>query len=201
MLRPTWPVFLVIPFASLEGAVAVGKVRARNHPFAVSFGSNDHNTLGFRAGLEVDFTDTIEIGIEAGVSHFFKRCFCNVPIPTHPCQSGIYPFQTTACIQPGNNFQFCAKMLAYQFLDRLSFHFQYSFIRHEADCINLQKPDPAFLPHELEKKSGWIAQLANIGFNYDISPYISLGFLWQAPLFERNAYRSTTLLFSFTATY
>ncbi|HSW73904.1 MAG TPA: hypothetical protein VLG71_01990, partial [Candidatus Limnocylindria bacterium] len=136
-----------------------------------------------------------------GVSHFFPRCYKNMPMPTHECQSGIFPFQTDAKIQPGNNYNICAKMFAYQFLERLSFHFQYVFIRHEDDCIRLLRPDPAFIPDVLEDISEWTVQVANIAFNYDISPYISLGFLWQAPLTQRNAFRSTTIEFGLNLTY
>lgn len=195
------PTFLLIPYAQLQGSFAVGYVRQYNHPFALSFGNNSHNALGATAGINLDFTDTIEIGMEASATHFFERGFCNVPVPTHPCQSGIYPFQTDVNIQPGNNYEFAAKMFAYHFVECLNFHFQYVLIRHECDCFRLQCPDPAFLPHLLEKRSCWTAQVANIGLNYDISPHISLGFLWQAPISQRNTYRSTTVMFGFNATY
>ncbi len=195
------PAFLLIPYAQLQGSIAVGYVRQFNHPFALSFGNNSHNAIGFTGGINLDFTDTIEIGMEASATHFFERGFCNYPVPTHRCQSGIYPFQTNVNVQPGNNYEFAAKMFAYHFIECLNFHFQYVLVRHECDCIKLQCPDPAFLPHQLEKRSCWTAQLANIGFNYDISPHISLGFFWQAPISQRNTYRSTTVMFGFNATY
>lgn len=200
-LHPCFEEFLLYPFVHIEGSIPLGQDRPRNHAFALSFGSQDHAALGITGGLNFDFTETIEFGAEAGVSHFFCRDFCNVPMPTSDCQSGIYPFQTDVSIQPGNNAHFCADMMAYHFIGCLSFYFQYVIVRHEPDCICLKKPDCAFRPDLLEKRSDWTSQMANIGFNYDITPYISLGFLWQAPVSQRGAYRSTTVLFTFTAAY
>jgi hypothetical protein len=195
------PEFLLIPYALLEGSAPIGKARRPNFAFDTSFGSNDHAALGFTAGINMDFTETIEVGFEGGVTHFFQRSFCNMPMPTHRCQQSIFPFETNACVQPGNNYEFAAKMFAYHFIGCLSFYFQYVLVRHEPDCIKLKNPDPAFLPEVLEKRSCWTSQVANMAFNYDISPYISLGFLWQAPLAQNGTYRASTIMFGFNAQY
>ncbi len=196
-----FPLFLFTPFVSLDGTIAAGKERKRNDAFAVSFGSNDHHAIGANAGIDLDFADTVEIGAEVGFAHFFKRSFCNVFIPTSKFQSGIYPFATDVSIQPGNNFHIGAKLAAYHFLDYLSFFFQYILVEHKDDKITLKEPDPAFMPEILECKSTFKVHLANIAFNYDISPNIALGILWQAPLKQQNAYRSTTILFTLNITY
>jgi hypothetical protein len=58
-----------------------------------------------------------------------------------------------------------------------------------------------FLLDQAECGTKWESQLLNVGFTYDISPYVNLGVAWQAPLHRRNAYRSTTFLGSITMTY
>jgi hypothetical protein len=189
-----WPEFLFIPFATIEGSIPVGKERDFSKLFGLSFGSNDHYGLGGTAGFNIDFTNSIELGCEVGVTHFFERDVCRLPMPTSCYQQGIFPFKTNACVQPGRNWHFGAKMSAYHFLERLSFYFQYILVQHDPDCIKLKKADPAFLPGQLEKISGWKVQVANISFNYDISPNFCLGLLWQAPLSQRNTYRSTSVL-------
>ncbi|HZW60704.1 MAG TPA: hypothetical protein VFF04_00600, partial [Candidatus Babeliales bacterium] len=196
-----FPEFLFIPWITVAGAGAISNEHHRNRAFAVPFSNDNHNAVGFMAGMDFDFTETIDIGWEFGLTHFFKRSFCNVPVPTSPFQSGWFPFQTDVTIQPGNNWNFGASLFAYHFLHNLSFHFQWMLTIHKDDHYCLIKPDPAFMPEILEDRSTWLVHVGNMGFNYDISPYISLGFLWQAPLAQRNAYRSTTLLFSFNATY
>jgi hypothetical protein len=73
--------------------------------------------------------------------------------------------------------------------------FQYINLEHQPDCIKLNAPDPAFMPEILSRTTGFKVKLANIGFTYDFTPHFSIGFLWQAPWFQRNAYRSTTVMF------
>ena len=200
-----WAEFLLIPYAELGGTIGIAKAKKPNVAFSLPFGNNGHSSLGGAVGINFDFIETIEIGAEAGITHFFSRDICDfrIPngVPTRECQLGIYPFTTDVRVDPGLNWHFGAKMQAYHFLDRLSVYIQYLLIHHENDTITLKKPDPAFRPKILEKSSYWTAQIANIGFNYDISPSMSLGVLWQAPLSQRNAYRTSTVLFSFSGTY
>jgi hypothetical protein len=196
-----WEQFLLIPFLHVQASFPVGAKRNYNKFTSLSFGSNDHFAAGFSTGLNIDFTQTIEVGGEFGLTEFFAKDVCDFAVPTSLYQSGIYPFRTDVRIHPGRNWHIGLKMSAYHFLGDLSFYFQYMFIDHMQDHIYLKKCDPAFLPEELEDRSWWRAQLANIGFNYDISPDMSLGFLWQTPLPSRHTYRSTTVMLSFSAQY
>ena len=109
------------------------------------------------------------------------------------------PLKTDVTICPGFNWHFGLKMLAYQFLDRLSGYFEWIVVTHQDDKIRPKKCDPAFKPEILERRSCWQSQFGNFGLYYDISPCISLGFLWQMPLAEKGAYRSSTVLLSLTA--
>jgi len=199
--RSEWPEVLVMPFLVLSGSAATGTRKDPNKAFGLSSGNNDHNAVGFTTGLTLDFVDTIAVGAEGGFTHFFDKDFCKYRVPNSLCQSGIYPFNTDVRISPGHNWHFAATMDAYHFLDRLSFYFQYVIVQHQRDSITLKRCDDAFKPELLEKRSDWKYQGANVGFNYDISPDISLGFLWQAPLQQQRVFRNTTLMFSFNASY
>ncbi|HEV2601100.1 MAG TPA: hypothetical protein VGT41_02275 [Candidatus Babeliales bacterium] len=199
--RDSWESFLLIPFVHIEASIPLGKKRDFHQFAALSFGNNDHFALGGSTGLNILFFETIEIGAEFGYTHFFSRDVCRYPMPTSCFQSGIYPFCTSVNIQPGDNWHFGLKMNAYHFLGDLSFYFQYILVEHQEDHIRLKVCDPAFVPHKLELLSNWKSQLANIGFNYDISPNISLGFLWQTPLPSIRTYRTTTVMLSFNAVY
>lgn len=199
--RDGWPELLVIPFLVLSGSAATGTQKDPNVAFALSSGNNNHNAVGFTAGLSLDFIDTVAISAEGGFTHFFSKDFCNYRVPNSLCQSGIYPFTTDVCISPGHNWHFAATMNAYHFIDRLSFYFQYVIVQHQRDSISIKNCDPAFKPEVLENISDWKVQMANIGLNYDVSPNISIGFLWQAPLQQQRVFRNTTVMFSFNATY
>lgn len=197
--RESWPKFLLIPFVTVGFSGATSKKYDYLVAFSVPAGNNDHNAFGAQAGLNFDFADTIEIGGHAGITYFFSKDRSSFPIPNHENQSGLFPFTTDVTIRPGFNWDFGIKMNARKFLDDFSFYFYYMLISHQRDKITLKKTDPAFLPEVLECRSSWKVHVANMALNYEISPHISLGLLWQAPLSQRNAYRSSTIMFSFNA--
>ena len=185
----------------VTGSFSPGKLLNPNKAFALPFGNNGYNAAGFNSGINIDFFDTIEIGGEFDYTHFFQRDCVTLRMPNSPFQSGIYPFSTTASYQPGDNWRFAAKLAAYHFIDRLSMYFQWNLIEHRRDKICLTEPDPAYFPEVLEEMSDWKIQVANVGFNYDISPYVSLGFLWQAPLNQHNVYKSSMVMLGLSGSY
>lgn len=197
----SWARFLAIPFFKVGGVLASAKKAPLDRAFSLSSGNDGYNAVGFDAGLNFDFVDTIEIGAKGGFTHFFERTVCQLPVPTSCLQSGIYPFRADVCYKPGNSWDFEVKMSAYHFLDRLSFFLEYVYITHEKDHIKIKNEDPAFKPKCLEDITCWQVQVANVAFNYDISPNLGLGVLWQAPLKQVFTYRSSLLMFSVNASF
>lgn len=196
-----WSRFLVIPYAEVSGSFSPGSKRKPNQLFAVPFGNNGHPSAGCTTGINFDFYDNIEIGGEIGFTHFFKKDFCDFPVPNSIVQKTIFPFQTNVSVQPGNNWHFSARIAAYHFVENLSMYFQWFVIDHKQDKICLEKPDAAFMPHLLEKASTFKAKMGNLGFNYDVSPNFGIGFLWQIPFSQRGTYRSSTLMGGVTITF
>ena len=68
-------------------------------------------------------------------------------------------------------------------------------------CFNQTCVDCVFKPQVLEALTPFMYEVFNFGFNYDISPNVALGFLFQAPVGRRNAYRTTTLMGSIQFTF
>jgi len=199
--RITGPKATCMPYVMFSGSMSPGKKKHPNKLFAIPFGNDGHNALGFSAGVNFDFIESIEISGEVGVTHFFARNIDRLRIPTSIYQKTLFPFTADARVKPGNNWHFSGKIATYHFLGNLSTYFQYTIINHSRDSICLRKPDPAFTPETLSRTTAWKTQVAQIGFTYDISPALALGFLWQAPLAQRNTYRSSTLLFTLNATF
>lgn len=189
----SWARVQVIPFFRVGGSVAAGKAKDPSIAFSLPFGNNGHNSADLNAGINFDFVETVEVGMEAAISHFFARDVCGFRLPNNELQSGIFPYSTTVTYQPGDTAYVAAKLAAYHFLDRLSFWGQYVYIVHREDHITLAQCDNAFLVPKCPN-TVWRAQYANFALNYDVSPSISFGILWQQPLHVRNAYNSTTLL-------
>jgi len=203
-----WPLFLIIPFFQIGGTVSPGDENRLDEigfdrAFFVPFGNNDHSGVGFTTGLNIDFVESIEVGAEVGMTYFFERNFENVRVPTSCFQTGIFPYTTDVSVHPGFNWHFGGKISAFHFLDRLSGYFQYIQMEHKPDDITLRNCEDAdfFLPQQLEKLTGFKAKFIDVALNYDISPNIGLGLFWQAPLSQRNSYRSSTIMASFYATF
>jgi hypothetical protein len=199
--RTDFPLFLCIPFFHVQASFPTGRERNHLDAFGLPFGNDGHTALGVKGGINLDFAETVEFGGEMGVTHFFRHCHNCFPMPTDIYQTGIFPFSTSVNIQPGDTWWGAIKLSAYHFVGNLSFWGQYMFINHLKDCISPTNPDPAFLPCVLECISDWRSQMANVAFNYDISPNFSIGVLWQAPVSQRRAYRSSTVLLSFDAVF
>jgi hypothetical protein len=209
--RRDYPKFLLIPFFVASGSFSPTTI-SPSKIFAVPFGNNGHNAYGFTGGLNFDFFESLEVGGEAGLTYFGSRDICGFHVPNSPLQQGLYPFTTTVKYQPGHNWHCAAKFAAQHFLDKLSMFFQFVVVHHEQDCIQLKKTPKTccngsdvnfcgFRPDVLEKRSSWSAKVGNLGLNYDLSPNIALGFLWQAPLSQRGTYRSSTVMLSVNGTY
>ena len=196
-----WAHLLCIPYLEVAGSFTPGKTRNPNQLFAVPFGNDHHPSAGFTAGINFDFIETIEIGGEVSFTHFFKKNINNYRVPNSQYQTTIFPFTTNVSVQPGNNLLFGARLAAYHFVGNLSMYFEWFVLDHKRDKIELKIPDPAFLPGVLEQRSSFKTKFANFALNYDVSPNIGLGFLWQIPFSQRNAYRSATLMVGINITF
>jgi len=224
----SWPQFLFIPFCSLGFTLPSGKEFCPMAPFSLPFGNNGHSAFWVYGGTNIDFTETIEIGWELGFTHFFDNSFTDYPMPTTSLQRGIFPFTADVTVSPGMNWHFSLKMDAYHFLDRLSFYFQWVIMEHKKDCFYVHGENSCscsadcgtcrtactlgcetcsngqgqvFKPDVLSCRSAWKAQVINTALNYDISPNVTLGFAWQAPISQRNVFRSTTVAFGVNLTF
>ena len=195
-----WAKFLLIPYIEVGASVSPGKKDNDHKFFAAPFGNNTHPSVGFTTGINIDFLETIEIGGEVGYTHFFKRDFC-MPIPNSKFQTNLFPFSTEVSVSPGDNWYFGARIAAYHFIDNLSMYFEWFVLDHQKDSICLEKPDPAFLPEVLECTTSFKTKLGNVAFNYDLSPNVGVGVLWQIPFSQRNSYRSSTIMAGFNVTF
>lgn len=199
--RYCWPEFLLIPSISLNGIFPSAKKQHRNIIQSLPFGNDGHFSVGFDAGLAIDFVETVEIAFNGGLNWFSTKNKKNYRIPTDTDQSGIFPYATNVKVKPGLNFNFNAIMSAYHFYDRFSAYAEWVYVKHEHDTITLKVADPTFLPHIAECLTKFMSQFVNAAINYDISPNITIGFMGQYPVAQRNAYRSTTYLGTFRAVF
>ena len=195
--RCSWPYFLLTPSLEFNFVVPTAKRKDRTELYSLPFGNDGHWSVGFDAGISIDFVETVEIAFYGGMNYFVARDTSHYHLPTNQCQQTIFPFSTCVNVKPGNNFNWRAVFNAYHFVDRLSAFAEYVLVKHEKDTLKLPNPDPAFLLKKGECTTKFMSQFVNTSLYYDISPNIQLGVLAQFPVAQRNAYRSTTFLGTF----
>lgn len=212
-----YPQFLFIPYFAVGGSFGVGKNPNPCQLLGLAFGNQCHNSARFRAGLSLDFYETVQVNFEAGGTFFNTRKFTSYPVPTNEFQYPIYPHSTTVCIKPGPNWHMVLGLNAQNFFDKFSFTFNYIFASHQKDHIHLTGNNYAagepltptvcrqelhpFKPCVLECKSEWTVQVFDAALNYAISPHARIGFMMQIPFKRKNAYRSSTFAASIFASF
>lgn len=194
-----WLNILLIPYIEGTASVSPGAKKRAAFVYDPVFGNNQHHAVGITTGMYIDFIETVYIETSFGYTHFFKHDFDNVPVPNSPYQVNLFPFSTDITVKPGANWHFSFKMGCYQFIDKLSCFIEYVMLEHKKNTVTLRTEDPAFLPDALEAASPFKVKLCNIAISYAFSPNASVGFLWQAPISQRNAYKSTTVMLSLNA--
>jgi hypothetical protein len=196
-----WPKFILTPFFKVTGMLGIGKKADPSKLFSLSTGNNGHHGVSLTAGLSMDFYESIEVSFEAGTSHFFKENVGGMFIPTNENQTGVYPYKTDVSYDPGKTWFFSCGMNAYHFADKLSCYANYVFANHSKDTITLLTADSAFKPEVLEERSVWTQQAINLGFNFDLSPHMTVGVAWQAPVNRRRAYKTNTVALTLAGTF
>lgn len=206
-LHETWTKFLFTPFFALGGSIALAKEKCYSKKFSLPFGNNGSNAFRVRAGLSLDFFDTVELAGEVGFTHFQSRVLQCPPffaVPNNGSQEGIFPFGTTVCWRPGNNTHATLTLNAYNFWSTVSYYLQYVVVSHAKDEIILPgQPSTgpgtpcsstAFNPCVPHERSWWKTNMFNTALNVEISPNFRLGGGAQISLAGTNVYNVTTFL-------
>jgi len=196
-----WEKFILIPFVKLTTGIGMGKKRDNSLAFSLPFSNNGHHSLNITTGFSMDFFNDVEITFDAGATHFFKREIHGMYIPNNERQTGIYPFKTDVNYEPGKTWHMGVAINAYHFIDKVSCYAQYLLVNHSKDSIELIAADSAFKPWVLEDQTKWTVHAANVGFNFDLSPHMTVGCAWQAPLAGRGAYKTHTIMLNLTGTF
>ena len=195
-----WAYFIFTPILQIGATAAAAKATDPNKLYDISLGNNRHQSANIAAGFTLDFAETLELDFFTGITHFFSRTY-SARVPTHQFQSTLFPYSTGIISKPGQSWFLSLGVNAYHLIDNLSIYAQYLYMAHLKDKISLVTPDSAFLPSRLEQDSPFKIQVANFGFDYNLSPNFALGFGYQWPLARRGAYKTNTVLLNLTLTF
>lgn len=201
---------IFMPFGMIGVGIPMEKAAPPYKPFAVPIGNNGHTSIGAIGGFTLDFPDSIEFAATAGITHFFSHEFSNVRLPTNVYEGAIFPYKADIKREPGLTWHVSIAMNSYRFLENLSVWAEYMIESHAQDKIHVCRSfipstskyfKKGFIDEYTETLTKWEVHLFNFGFNYDLSANLSIGFFWQAPVKQRNAYRSTTVMGTISFVY
>lgn len=198
-----WARFVLTPHFLLAGTFGAGQASDPDVLLSLPFGNNKHHAFHFAGGFNVDFYESVEVSFEAGATHFFDRTY-TTRVPTSEFQSVLFPYKTTVKVEPGATWHVSIGMNAHHFVDKLSMYALYTYVQHLTDTITIPTPPSPtnpFIPRKLEDQTLSKVQNARVGFNYDLSPNMTFGFLWQAPIAQRASYKATTIALSAIFTF
>lgn len=195
-----WAYFIFTPILQIGATAAAAKAASPYKLYDLSLGNNRHQSLNIAAGFSLDFAETLELDFFTGITHFFSRTYV-ARVPTSQLQSTLFPYTTNIISKPGQSWFISLGINAYHLMDNLSVYAQYLYMAHLKDKISLVTPDSAFLPSRLEQDSPFKIQVANFGFDYDLSPNFAIGLGYQWPLARRGAYKTNTVLLNLTLTF
>jgi hypothetical protein len=190
-----WPDMIFTPYAWAGGTFPVAKEIDYSNLLSLAFGNNGHVSAGGGVGMTFDFAESVEVGLEGGITAFFAKDEYR-PFPTSPLQRVIYPFWTDVKTQPGFNWNFKVLLNSYQFLKHVNFWFSYELVQHRKDTITVCDSEKAqyFYPEAITCKSDWRGQFFNAAIVFDIQPGMQASFVWQQPISPRNAYYPVSIM-------
>ena len=160
--------------------------------------------MGFTAewAVNFDFPNIIQFGFGAGVSLYGSKDFSNYRVPSHGLQKGVFPWRADIRRKPGPIWYMNTSFRIKDFIEDLSFFFDYIFAQHNEDNITIMESSTArselFLHKKVEENSRWRAQVVHFGFNYHVVPGLEFGISAQAHLSGVRVFRTNTILGTIT---
>ncbi len=190
---------IIAPYLACGIWLPTGAEKDETKMFSIPTGNNGNAGFTLDAQINIIFPQMLHFGLGGGLLVSLEHSQMVMPIPTHPCQSGIFPWKAAARIRPGITWYVNASMKA-EFLKYLHFYGDYIFTEHLKDDISLCEDDAtranAFKEGitRLERHSCWRNQQIHIGAEYEICPALSLGLGLQGHIRGVLTYHLTNVM-------
>jgi len=187
----------IIPFVAVGVWLPIGEKKDQDIAFSIPTGNDGFFGGSLQGAINFEFPETIQFGFGGGLTFFDKKNQGSYRVPSSNSQSGIYPWKTSIKKRPGTTWHVFAGFTAQEFLDKLSFYFNYVYTRKEKDSIGMSDTatrNNYFKPKKLEDESSWQSQVIHFGLDYNVTPELSFGFGVQTPITGKKILRTTTLM-------
>ena len=189
-----------IPIFSIGVWAPTGEKKKEDYWFSLATGNDGYTGLTLQGSLNMDFPGTVQLAFGLGGAFFNRRELKNVHFPSNDYQYGIYPWTIDIKKRPGVTWYANASFKAGEFLDGLSFYFDFIHTQHEKDSVTFQEErkdeygDDLFDMEKYRNESSWNNLNIFCGLEYKIVPGLEIGASFQSVLSGTRVYRTTTLL-------
>lgn len=197
----------MVPYIAVGGWFPVSEKVSQDKPFAVPTGNDGRTGLTVDVSLAFDFPilprcdQTLQLAFGGGILMFDEKDRKDQRFPSSEFQNGLIPWKIALLNNhPGLTWYFNISGKSEEFIEGLSVYFDFIYTQHLRDRIILKDPNPtrnAAFQNGYENyilKTSWKNQQINIGSNYRLANWISLGGAVQAHISGVRVYRSVTLL-------
>ncbi len=189
-----------IPIFSIGVWAPTGDKKKEDYWFSLATGNDGYTGLTLQGSLNMDFPGTVQLAFGLGGAFFNRRELKNVHFPSNNYQYGIYPWTIDIKKRPGVTWYANASFKAGEFLNSLSFYFDFIHTQHEKDSVTFQEErkdeygDDLFNMEKYRNESSWRNLNLFCGLDYKIVPGLEIGASFQTVLSGLRVYRTTTLL-------
>jgi hypothetical protein len=195
----------VAPYIGAGVWIPTGKKKNQNEAFSLPTGHDGFWGVMLEGAINLDFPGMVLVNFGVGATFFETKTLSDQRVPTHKDQAGIYPWKAKIKRRFGTSWNLSFSLIARKIIDNLSAYFDYLYCRHERDSITMQEATSTrngyFLPKKMEEESSWRSQMIQLGFDYKITPNLSLGAAGQTHISGFRVYKTHTVLGSITFTF
>ena len=197
----------VIPYVAVGAWIPSGESKNEDILFRLPTGNDGFWGVTAEGILNFDFPHVLTLGCGGAVTYFPKSRTKCMRIPTAGQQTAngpfiptqqevLYPWKVNARREMGTTWHVHGDLMAYDFIEHLSFYASYIYSKHQQDDISIQSPgcECFFAPKKLEKETQWESQMLHFALDYRVTKNLYFGFAYQPTLTGRRIYRTSTLI-------
>jgi len=197
-------VVTVAPYVGAGIWIPTGKKKDIGRAFSMPTGHDGFWGVTLEGAINFDFPGTVVVNIGGAMTVFETKNQIR-RVPNHVLQSGVYPWVAKVRRRFGTAWNCSFSLMSNDILDNLSVFFDYIYARHEKDSITMKEDSASrndlFYPGRLEDDSLWKAQVVQLGFNYQVSPNLGIGFAGQTHISGMRVYKTHTVMGTITFTF
>jgi hypothetical protein len=190
-------VVTVAPYFGAGVWIPTGKKKDQDKAFSMPTGHDGFWGFNLEAAVSLDFPKTVLFNFGGGITFFESKSQC-LRVPNHKYQRTVFPFKVNARRTFGTSWNVNFSGLARNVYENFNVYFEYLYSKHENDTLTLTECDDtraeAFVPKVYEEESLWKSHTAQLGFEYVVSPNLSVGACAQTHISGIRVFKTHTIM-------